>query len=135
MGLQPLYFLILLIITTNFIEFLKTYESLGSEIASFGGPDWSATTPGSNDGKFGAGTQRDKKKGSPVVPGSHFKVMAEGDYVMISITILRGQYEAGKFEGDTFVPGKAIFLPLFYINMGMIINDLLTAIGKKLFLI
>ena len=33
---------------------------------------------------------------------------AEGEYVLYSIVILRGQYEAGKFEGDTFVPGNNV---------------------------
>lgn len=96
-------------------EFLKTYANIGSEIASFGGPDWSVGTPGQNDGKFGAGLQRDKKKGSPVVPESHHKVMAEGDFVMYSITVIRGQYEAGKYEGETFIPGEGvIFLSLYF---------------------
>jgi V-type H+-transporting ATPase subunit C len=35
-------------------------------------------------------------------------VCAEGEYVLYSIVILRGQYEAGKFEGDTFVPGNNV---------------------------
>lgn len=62
--------------------------------------------PGGNDGNFGDKIQRAAKKGSPVVPGSHAKVCAEGDYIMYSIVVLRGHYEAGKFEGETFVPGK-----------------------------
>ena len=36
------------------------------------------------------------------------QVCAEGEYVLYSIVILRGQYEAGKFEGDTFVPGNNV---------------------------
>ena len=87
-------------------EFIKTYANLGADIASYGGPDWSTSTPGQNDGKFGPGTGRDKKKGSPVVPGSHFKILTEGEYIMFSIVILRGQYEAGKYEGEIFVPGE-----------------------------
>lgn len=82
---------------------------MGSSIAAYGGPDWSADTPGKADGRFGAGVQRDKKKGSPVVPGSHVRVLSEGEYVLFSVTILRGQTEAGRYEGDTFVPGQKLF--------------------------
>ena len=95
---------------TMFIqEFLNTYSNLGAGIAAFGGPDWSSEIPGRNDGKFGSSIQRDGKKGSPVVPGSHQKILAEGEYVMFSIAILRGQYEAGKYEGELFVPGEFFF--------------------------
>jgi hypothetical protein len=87
------------------IDFISTYSTLGPGIAAFGGPDWTVEVPGKADGKFGAGLQRDKKKGSPVVPGSHVRVLAEGDYVMYSIAILKGHTEAGKYEGETFVPG------------------------------
>lgn len=31
---------------------------------------------------------------------------------MFSVTILRGQYEAGKYEGETFVPGESYWLTL-----------------------
>jgi hypothetical protein len=86
-------------------EFLRTYPTLGAEIASFGGPDWTNVTPGANDGKFGSNIQRDAKKGSPVVPNSHTKVYEEGEFVLYSILILRGQYQAGTYEGDVFVPG------------------------------
>ena len=89
-------------------EFLKTYDTLGSEIAGYGGPDWTNSLPGRNDGNFGSAVSRATKKGSPVVPGSHVKVCAEGESIMYSIVVLRGQYEAGKFEGDTFVPGNSV---------------------------
>jgi V-type H+-transporting ATPase subunit C len=89
-------------------EFVKTYDSVGSDIAAYGGPDWTNTMPGRNDGNFGAAVPRASKKGSPVVPGSHVKVCQEGEYVLYSIVVLRGQYEAGKFEGDTFVPGNCV---------------------------
>ena len=92
------------------LEFINTYASLGAGIAAFGGPDWSSETPGRDDGKFGSNIHRDGKKGSPVVPGSHIKVLSEGEYVMFSLTILRGQYEAGKYEGETFVPGTFQFI-------------------------
>ena len=45
-----------------------------------------------------------------MVPGSHVKVLTEGEYVLFSLTILRGQYEAGKYEGETFVPGTSHFI-------------------------
>ena len=41
-----------------------------------------------------------------MVPGSHVRILAEGDYVMFSVTVLRGQTEAGKYEGDVFVAGN-----------------------------
>ena len=81
---------------------------MGADIAAYGGPDWTTSNPGGNDGRFGASVQRAAKKGSPVVPGSHLKVLAEGDSVLYTIVVLRGQYEAGKFEGETFVPGNLL---------------------------
>jgi len=55
-------------------EFVKTYDTLGADIAAYGGPDWTNMMPGRNDGNFGAAVARASKKGSPVVPGSHVKV-------------------------------------------------------------
>ena len=98
-------------------DFLNTYATLGSGIAAFGGPDWSADTPGKPDGRYGSALVRDKKKGSPVVPGSHVRILAEGDYVMFSITILRGQTEAGKYEGDVFVAGIYIISQVYHASL------------------
>jgi V-type H+-transporting ATPase subunit C len=89
-------------------EFIKTYESIGDEIAAYGGPDWTNSLPGRNDGNFGPAVPRASKKGSPVVPGSHIRVCQEGESVLYSVVVLRGQYEAGRFEGDTFVPGNSV---------------------------
>lgn len=89
-------------------DFLKTYDTIGTEIAGYGGPDWTNSLPGRNDGNFGAAVTRASKKGSPVVPGSHTKVCQEGESVLYSLVVLRGQYEAGKFEGDTFVAGNSV---------------------------
>lgn len=91
-------------------DFLKTYESLGENIAAYGGPDWgSSFNPanlGKDDGNFGPEGNRSRVVGSPVVPGSATKVFSEGDVHLYSITILRGHYEAGYYEGDDFVAGK-----------------------------
>jgi V-type H+-transporting ATPase subunit C len=86
---------------------LNTYANIGSEIASFGGPDWSRNTAlGQNDGKFGPALDRASVKGSPVVPGSAKKVLEEGDSALYAVTILRGHYQAGVLVDETFTPGS-----------------------------
>lgn len=80
---------------------------MGSQIAAFGGPDWSSdATLGRNDGRFGKQLGRSNTKGSPIVPGSHLKVAEEGDSIMYAITVLKGHYEAGCVEEDIFTPGE-----------------------------
>ena len=111
------HYCVLTIHTARTIDFISTYFTLGAGIAAFGGPDWTVEVPGKADGKFGAGLQRDKKKGSPVVPGSHVRVLAEGDYVMFSIAVLKGHTEAGKYEGETFVPGMYCHVMLCYVML------------------
>eukprot|EP01041_Mallomonas_annulata_P012227 gene12227-25675_t len=93
-------------------EFLKSYENIGSEIAAFGGPDWTSTfNPqglGKDDGNFGPECQRAAIKGSPVVPASAVKIHQEGDTSLYSITILKGHYVAGVLEGSEFAPGHMV---------------------------
>ena len=59
---------------------------------------------------FGAQVDRHQKKGSPVVPGSLEKVMEDNDSVLYTVTVLKGMYEAGYYEGEEFVPGTKIDL-------------------------
>lgn len=104
---------VLVVVTSNSEqEFLRTYETIGGEIASYGGPDWASTfnppNLGKDDGNFGPEGNRSRVKGSPVVPGSANKVHTEGDVHLYSITVLKGHYEAGFFEGSDFVAGKYI---------------------------
>lgn len=92
------------------LEFLRTYESIGSDIAAFGGPDWTSTfNPqglGKDDGNFGPECQRASVKGSPVVPASAVKIHQEGETCMYAVTILKGHYVAGVVEGSDFNPGS-----------------------------
>lgn len=90
---------------------MRTYESLGADIASYGGPDYSkaaAATVGTADGKFGPALDRSRVKGSPVVPGSAKRMVEEGDWVLFALTILRGQYQAGIFVDDVFTAGRYV---------------------------
>jgi V-type H+-transporting ATPase subunit C len=93
---------------------LRSYETIGAEIASFGGPDWASTfnppNLGKDDGNYGPEGNRSRVKGSPVVPGSAVKVHSEGDVHLYSVTVLKGHYEAGFFEGNDFVAGPFVFL-------------------------
>lgn len=72
--------------------------STPQDIASLGSPDWSnpsvAYSLGTQDGQFGPGfSSRGVVKGSPVVPGSSQKVLEEGDQILYTVTVLRGQYQ------------------------------------------
>mmetsp|Transcript_10096 Transcript_10096/g.16656 ORF Transcript_10096/g.16656 Transcript_10096/m.16656 type:complete len:256 (+) Transcript_10096:86-853(+) len=75
------------------------------------GPDWSRMPNGLGQPQnFGSQVDRHQKKGSPVVPGSLEKVMADNDSVLYTVTVLKGMYEAGYYEGEEFVPGTKIDL-------------------------
>lgn len=112
-------------------EFLSNYSTLGSNIAAYGGPDWSSSYDnnknnnskntsaagnnnitamqlGADDGKFGPGVigMRCAVTGSPVVPGSAKKVVEEGELVMYAITLLKGHYQAGTLIDEVFAPGN-----------------------------
>lgn len=93
-------------------EFLKVYETIGDDIAVYGGPDWTSTyNPqglGKDDGNFGPECQRASVKGSPVVPGSAVKILTEGDSSLYVVTILKGHYVAGVLEGNDFTPGHFV---------------------------
>ena len=72
----------------------------------FIGPDWANNPAGLGKGQnFGSQVDRHGKKGSPVVPGSLTKVMEDSDSILYTITVLKGMYEAGYYEGEEFVHG------------------------------
>lgn len=90
-------------------SWLETYMSLGKGIASFGGPSWNTIGEdacGKPDGRYGSDLNRATLTGSPVVPNSTMKILEDGEYVVYTVTILAGQYEAGCMDGDTFSPGN-----------------------------
>lgn len=90
-------------------NFESTVYTLGDQLAGFGGPDWSRDPSKLGEPvKFGSLVDRHKTRGSPVVPGSLKKVHSDMDSILYAVTILKGQYEAGYFEGDKFVPGAQI---------------------------
>eukprot|EP00574_Skeletonema_japonicum_P005873 CAMPEP_0201714072 /NCGR_PEP_ID=MMETSP0593-20130828/682_1 /ASSEMBLY_ACC=CAM_ASM_000672 /TAXON_ID=267983 /ORGANISM="Skeletonema japonicum, Strain CCMP2506" /LENGTH=423 /DNA_ID=CAMNT_0048203303 /DNA_START=100 /DNA_END=1371 /DNA_ORIENTATION=+ len=91
--------------------FEKEIYNLGGELVGYGGPDWSRMPNGlGQPTNFGSQVNRHQKKGSPVVPGSLEKVMEDNDSVLYTITVLKGMYEAGYYEGEEFVPGTKIDL-------------------------
>lgn len=80
-------------------EYLKIYSELGSDIAFYG----------ACNGNVGSTSGRSKEKGSPVVPGSSFKIKEDGENVMYTITMLRGHTESGYYNNDDiFINGKEI---------------------------
>lgn len=90
-------------------EFMTSYHTIGSEIAGFGGPDWSSNRRGcgERDNQFGPFCDRKREVGSPVVPGSAREIYAEGEHLLYTVVILKGQYEAGYFDDDKkFQQGK-----------------------------
>lgn len=90
-------------------EFERIYSTLGSDIAAFGGPDWTnSSSIGKNDGKFGTNINRSATKGSPVVPGSLKKEHEEGDAFLFSILVLKGHYEAGIIVDSVARNGKFV---------------------------
>eukprot|EP00904_Undaria_pinnatifida_P007842 jgi/Undpi1/4188/HiC_scaffold_16.g07555.m1 len=93
-------------------DWLETYETIGQDIASLGSPDWSnpnkAYSLGTPDGQFGPNfSNRGVVKGSPVVPGSTQKVFEEGEQILYTVTVLRGQYQAGFHDGEQFQAGMS----------------------------
>lgn len=102
---------------TIFIAIPKTAEEnfesmvykLGDDLVGYGGPDWSRDPSKLGEPvKFGSLVDRHEKRGSPVVPGSLKKVHSDNDTALYSVTILKGQYESGYYEGDDFVAGNKI---------------------------
>jgi V-type H+-transporting ATPase subunit C len=83
--------------------------SVGNQLAGFGGPDWSRDPSKLGEPvKFGSLVDRHKTRGSPVVPGSLTKIHSDMDSILYAVTILKGQYEAGYYEEDKFIPGSQI---------------------------
>jgi V-type H+-transporting ATPase subunit C len=73
-------------------EWLQTYHSIGESIAEYG-----------PKGSRGA------VKGSPVVPGSSRKLIEEGDSILYTVTVLKGQYQPGRFDKEgNFEPGTTL---------------------------
>ena len=78
-------------------EFLKTYTSIGGNIACYG--------EARSDG-HGPSTGRDNEKGSPVVPESACKVIEREDGCLYSVVVLKGHFTAGYYDSSrTFIPG------------------------------
>lgn len=90
-------------------NFESTIYKLGDQLVGYGGPDWSRDPSKLGEPvKFGSLVDRHKQRGSPVVPGSLKRVHQDSDCVLYAITILKGQYESGYYEGDEFVAGNKI---------------------------
>ena len=94
------------------VDFLRNYESFGAEVAAYGGSDWTSSFApaklGKDDGNFGPEGTRGNETGPPVVPGSAFKIHTEGESSLYGITILKGMYQCGYYEGEDFVNGKHV---------------------------
>lgn len=59
----------------------KEYQSIGEEIAQYG-------------------SKESPIRGSPVVPNSSKKIFEEGDSALYTVTVLKGQYQAGQVTPD-----------------------------------
>jgi len=102
---------------TLFIAIPKTAEEnfesavyqLGDDLVGYGGPDWSRDPSKLGEPvKFGSMVDRHQQRGSPVVPGSLKKVHSDIDTALYAVTILKGQYESGYYEGEDFIAGNKI---------------------------
>ena len=90
-------------------NFESSIYQLANDLVGYGGPDWSRDPSQLGEPvNFGSLVDRHKERGSPVVPGSLQKVHQDNDSVLYCVTILKGQYEAGYYEGDEFVSGNKI---------------------------
>jgi len=86
--------------------FESSIESIGSNVVGFGGPDWSRDSSQLGGPiSFGNKVERHKVSGSPVVPGSVQLVKKDEESILYAVTILKGEYEAGFYEGDDFQAG------------------------------
>lgn len=71
---------------------LQEYHTIGDQIAEYG--------PKGN---------RSNVRGSPVVPGSSRKILEEGDALLYTVTVLKGQYQPGRIDKEgTFEQGTVI---------------------------
>ncbi|KAL7561912.1 hypothetical protein ACA910_005110 [Epithemia clementina (nom. ined.)] len=90
-------------------NFEGSLDKIGNSLVGYGGPDWSRdSTKLGEPVSFGSHVDRHKVRGSPVVPGSLQVVHSDEDSILYSVTILKGQYEAGYFQNDEFQPGTKI---------------------------
>jgi V-type H+-transporting ATPase subunit C len=88
-------------------NFESSIEGLASDVVGYGGPDW--TSDPSKLGEpisFGNQVDRQKVRGSPVVPGSSQLVKADDESILYAVTILKGEYEPGYYEGNEFHAGS-----------------------------
>jgi V-type H+-transporting ATPase subunit C len=94
---------------SNKEAFESSIEKLGNDLVGFGGPDWTRDpTKLGEPVNFGSHVDRHKVRGSPVVPGSLQTVYTDEDSILFAVIILRGQYEAGYYEGGEFQAGSKI---------------------------
>lgn len=92
-------------------SFLKSYHTLGSDIAHFGGPNWTEDkgSLGKNDGNYGIHSSRSRIKGSPVLPAAPIKLFSTNDSILYTMQVLKGHYEAGSIAEDgTFHEGHFV---------------------------
>lgn len=47
-------------------------------------------------------------KGSPAVPGSSVKILEDGESCLYTVTVLKGQYQAGFYDGEQFQQGMVV---------------------------
>ena len=87
-------------------NFETSIESIASDVVGYGGPDWSRDSS-SLGGPTSFGNQVNRKSvcGSPVVPGSIQLVKSDEESILYAVTILKGSYEAGFYEGNEFHAG------------------------------
>merc|ERR1719491_255548 len=83
---------------------------VGKDMVGYGGPDWSRDqTKLGTAVNFGPNyTDRQKLKGSPVVPGSLQQVHSDSDSILYAVTILKGQYQSGDYKYDEFKQGTCV---------------------------
>mmetsp|Transcript_7750 Transcript_7750/g.8983 ORF Transcript_7750/g.8983 Transcript_7750/m.8983 type:complete len:420 (-) Transcript_7750:1151-2410(-) len=88
-------------------NFESSIANLGSDVVGFGGPDWSKDSS-KLGGPISFGNQVNRRKvcGSPVVPGSAQLVKSDDESILYAVTILKGEYEAGYYEGNEFHAGS-----------------------------
>jgi V-type H+-transporting ATPase subunit C len=90
-------------------SFEGSVYKLGNDLVGYGGPDWTRDpTKLGEPVDFGTNVDRHKKRGSPVVPGSLQFVHSDEDSLLYTVTILKGQYEAGYYENNEFQPGTKL---------------------------
>lgn len=91
-------------------EWERGHFTIGLDIAGYGGPRWDMTPEkcGGASQEFGPGCDRHKRTGSPVVPGSTKKVLQEGEHLLYTVVVLKGQYEAGYMEDGVFQQGNFV---------------------------